>query len=113
MNRLDTSGDVLPRRHVCVGATPLWVIAYPRRAWRLQMAAKQDKKIHHRGTEARRTNQSRWTFALGLTVEVFLLRFSVPLCLCGGSYLLDCLLSRSRPDCDLSSRSGPPPTEVS
>ena len=70
------------------------------------MAAKQGRRIHHRGTEAQRHRGTekiqKIDFChLNLSVEVPLLQFSVvnPLR----------FLSRSRPDRALSSRVGPPP----
>jgi hypothetical protein len=39
------------------------------------MAAKQDRRIHHRDTKKKPADD--------FTVEVLFLRFSVPLCLCG------------------------------
>jgi hypothetical protein len=44
----------------------------------LPMAAKQNRRIHHRGTEAQKRSQEI-TSALNLSMEVLLLRFSVPL----------------------------------
>jgi 3-hydroxyisobutyrate dehydrogenase-like beta-hydroxyacid dehydrogenase len=46
------------------------VTAHVRMAPRLQLAAKQDRRIHH--TERQRRNRSRWTSVLDLPVEVFL-----------------------------------------
>jgi hypothetical protein len=48
--------------------------------------AKQDRRIHHRGAEARRRIQRRWDVSTEPTGRGF--SFSDSLCLCGESYLL-------------------------
>jgi hypothetical protein len=92
--------SALPVQQSCT--RPLLCNCSTRRARRLPMAVKLNRKIHHRDTETRR--RRRCTSAPNLSVEFLFLRFSVPLCLCasvplclcGESYRA-CLVGPARP----------------